>query len=369
MTVSSSQELSLAVEDALRFSRSGRAIVEEYMDGPEFSIDAIVYDGEVTMCGLADRHIFFPPYFIEMGHTMPTNIDAEKQDAILKVFTQGVKVLGITNGAAKGDMKLTSRGPMIGEIAARLSGGYMSGWTYPYSSGVEPAHGAIMVAMGKKPDQLSPLKNWTSAERAFISIPGMVKSIHGIDEAEKMPHIKNVFLRSKAGSSVKFPENNVSKCGNIISAAPNREEAICSAEDAARSILIHLEAPNEETEKFLRTWTAFPPNAFPVDENTIKLLNDIPEGKCIPSKSRKLMVHPFPEFTQRKPLDYMGRTIPQTFEAISTLTGYTLDFSRDFSQNADLYNEAFLGREFWRSLIRGGYQAAVYYIDLIDTQR
>ena len=38
-----------AVEDAVRFSRTGCAILEDYMEGPEFSIDSIVYDGTLTI--------------------------------------------------------------------------------------------------------------------------------------------------------------------------------------------------------------------------------------------------------------------------------------------------------------------------------
>lgn len=367
--VSSSEDLIDAARDALKFSRTGRAIIEEYMDGPEFSVDAVVYEGNITICGLADRHIFFPPCFIEMGHTMPTNIDEDKQKAIIEVFTQGVNVLGIQNGAAKGDIKLTKRGPMIGEIAARLSGGYMSGWTYPYASGVEPAKAAIMVCLGKKPDCLEPSKQWTSAERAFISIPGIVQSIQGIDDAEKMPRVKDVFLRIEKGSRVSFPENNVSKCGNIITAAPGREEAVHTAETAAQSILIRLEAPNEETEQFLQTWTDFPPNAFPLDENTRKHLNNLPLCNFLSNKEKNLMVYPFPEFTQRNPLDYMGRNIAQVFSALRKLSGYTLEIAEEiswkFPKNADLQNESFLGREFWQSLIRGGYQGAVYFLDML----
>ena len=139
--IDSIDEFPEAAKTAIGFSRSGRAIVESYMDGPEFSVDAIVYKGEITICGLADRHIFFPPYFIEMGHTMPTIIKEEMKRVMLDTFRAGIHALGLAGkdniGAAKGDIKLTSNGtvfkPMIGEIAARLSGGYMSGWTYPYS--------------------------------------------------------------------------------------------------------------------------------------------------------------------------------------------------------------------------------------------
>jgi biotin carboxylase len=225
--VESPDGLNEAIAEAAAFSRTGRAIVEEFMDGPEFSIDAIVYGGGVFECGFADRHIFFPPYFIEMGHTIPCALGAETKEKIMACFTAGVRALGLCAGAAKGDIKLTKKGPMIGEIAARLSGGYMSGWTYPYSSGFEVTEAAIEIAMGRSPRFIyegggGGGKGWTSAERAFISIPGVVERVLGLDEAQKIAGVKKVFSRIDAGSVVGFPRNNVEKCGNVLSAAPSR---------------------------------------------------------------------------------------------------------------------------------------------------
>jgi len=358
-------ELKTAVSEALAFSRSGRAIVEEYMDGPEFSVDALVYQGEITICGFADRHIFFPPYFIEMGHTMPSAEDPAVIKSLVETFCRGVKALGITNGAAKGDIKLSSRGPMIGEIAARLSGGYMSGWTYPYSSGVLPTRGAIEIALGKKPSRTRPEWNWVSAERAFISIPGRVRSIEGVERARVMPWVRDVFTRIKPGSRVIFPENNVTKCGNVISAAASRQEAIDSAENAARSILIRLETPDEATDAFLGRFnesqfhesrsgerTLFPPDAFTVDSRLLSHLSAMPDTKGISH------LFPFPEFTESGLRDYVGRSVKECIDAVRTLTGMDLPIGGNSGGEA-----GFLGRSFWRALIRGGYQGAVYYID------
>ena len=314
--VDSFAELEAAVTGALGFSRSGRVIIEEFMEGPEFSVDALVYRGEISICGIADRHIFFPPYFIEMGHTMPSSAEPETVRALLETFCLGIKALGITNGAAKGDIKLTGKGPMIGEIAARLSGGYMSGWTYPYSSGVLPTRGAVRIALGEKPDGLEPKWNWTSAERAFISIPGKVRSIEGIEKARAMPCVKDVFTLVKPGSNVKFPENNVTKCGNVISAAPDRQKAIEAAESAAKSILIRLEAPNEATEAFLAG------DCHQIALSEMKTLY-VGEGDC-------------------------------HLEAVRTLTGI---------EQPILEKPPFQSRLFWQALLRGGYQGAVYYID------
>jgi hypothetical protein len=361
-------ELGDALNDALRFSRCGRAIVEEYMEGPEFSVDALIYQDEIIICGLADRHIFFPPYFIEMGHTMPTSIDPAVATLLLETFNKGIKALGIGNGAAKGDIKLTSRGPMIGEIAARLSGGYMSGWTYPYSCGVLPVRGAIEIAMGQKPSRLYPDWNWTSAERAFISIPGKIRSIEGIEKARVMPWVKDVFTRVKPGSLASFPENNVTKCGNVISAAEDRENAINSAECAARSILIRLETPNEATDAFLAIppageKPAFPPDAFAVDSRLLSLLENLPENQTpVPSP---YSLFPFREFSESSFTDYLGRSVRESLNAVRVLTGMKLPIAKE---NCSLEETNILGRPFWQALIRGGYQAAVYYIDSLRAE-
>ena len=404
--VDSAEELEIAVKDALYFSRSGRVIIEEFMEGPEFSVDALVYNGEITICGFADRHIFFPPYFIEMGHTIPSAFNPNTVKDLLDTFKKGVKALGINNGAAKGDIKLTPKGPMIGEIAARLSGGYMSGWTFPYSSGVLVTRGALEIAIGEKPSSLEPKWNLICAERAFISIPGTVKSIHGSELAPCMPLVKNVFFRIKKGSIVSFPENNVTKCGNVLSVASGREEAINSAEKAARSILIRLEPNNEATDDFLEFRSGasgtsgqspasvstaasdhisgksqssgkspasssraaiFPPNAFAFDPH---LADSIPETDLTGldlSKTSEIGIIPFPKFMESGLKDYVGRSINESLDAIRTLTGLELPLATVLA-SALAYasshpQKPFLGRSFWLSIIRGGYQGGAYYID------
>jgi biotin carboxylase len=388
--VDSIEELNEAAKTAIGFSRSGRAIAESYMEGPEFSVDAVVYHGEITICGLADRHIFFPPYFIEMGHTMPTIIEKEKQQAMLDTFRAGIHALGIAGreniGAAKGDIKLTARGPMIGEIAARLSGGYMSGWTYPYSSGALPIKGAILAAMGREPEGLVPVKEWTCAERAFISIPGTVKAISGIEQAREIHYVKDLFLRIKEGGKVSFPENNVTKCGNILSAAPQRAEAIEAAEKAARSILIRLDPEDKETEEFLtkaffpeditqrhkdhkgrkegeERGVSFPPDAFQISDEIRAALTQLPDfpltaSQLLTSHFSLLTICPFPALTSSNLKDYMGRTVEESLEAVRQLTGFSL---QNAPKSTD--NMVILGRSFWAAFVRGGYQGAVYYIE------
>jgi len=293
---------------------------------------------------------------------MPTVIKEEKQAAILDTFRAGIHALGLDGeksiGAAKGDIKLTAKGPMIGEIAARLSGGYMSGWTYPYSSGASPIKGAILAAMGREPEGLVPTKNWTCAERAFISIPGTVKEIIGADKAKSVDHVNDFFLRIAEGGKVSFPENNVTKCGNIIASAETRETAVKAAETAARSVLIRLDPSDSETKAFLSSTSVFPPDAFKLTDELKTYLYKIPEFPAKKATAASARIYPFIAFTSSKLTDYMGRTAEEALNIVRFLTGFSLPMN---SENAE--NIVRLGRAFWMALIRGSYQGAVYYID------
>ena len=270
-------ELRKAAATALQYSRSGRAIVEEYIEGSEFSIEGLIFGGRLYITALADRHIFFPPYFIEMGHTIPSECTQDIADEVISVFERGVHALGLTDGAVKGDILVRNGKAFVGEIAARLSGGYMSGWTVPYSCGLDITAAALTLALGGSPrlhtcgkdSFVIPLKQncpFVSAERAWISIPGQVASVSGLEAARAAPFVKDVFPRAGAGDTVVFPQNNVEKCGNVLSAAPSRREAVQASEAACRKIVLRLKPHVAETDAFLAELhfpaeqQTFPPN-------------------------------------------------------------------------------------------------------------
>lgn len=235
------------VADAFKFAKSaspsGELIIEQFMDGPELSIDAIVFDGEITITGIADRIIEYPPNFVETGHTMPSQLKIDMLEDACDVMRRGIKALGITTGAAKGDIKVTGSGAMIGEIAARLSGGFMSAYTYPLSSGVDLMKAMIEVSLGQEPGNLEPLFNRVAIERAIICKPGVVKKISGLEEALKVPGIEEIFLNIKEGDTVVKPRSNVEKSGNIIAVA----ETLAQAESAVKKCmeLLKIETSTE----------------------------------------------------------------------------------------------------------------------------
>jgi len=354
-----------AIKLAVSASRSGRAILEDYMDGPEFSIDAIVYNGTLTITGFADRHIYYPPYFIEMGHTMPTAIDMKTKEELINCFANGIHALGLTHGVAKADIKYTKDGPMIGEIAGRLSGGYMSGWTYPYASDFDLTKNALLLALDKKPEELERERvklsiankffevyevecKKSSAERAWISIPGKVKKVYGLQKAQSIEGVRDVLPRNFEGDYVQFPINNVSKCGNIIAVQKDYKASSCTAEQAVSEIVIRLDESNEETLQYLMQKPEdrldnFPPEAYPELKVSINDNEVYTEGQSFLLDLPKEIEPFFNNVT-----DYNHRTIEKTLSLIDEIYPNHPEITK---------------KDFWSAIKAGGIQGALYILD------
>jgi biotin carboxylase len=360
------ENVAQALEQALEsvsHSRTRRVVLEGFIDGPEFSIDALVYDQTIQITGFADRHIRFPPFFIEMGHTIPTNLDGDSQALIVDEFKRGVVALGINNGAAKGDMKLSSQGPVVGEIAARLSGGYMSGWTFPLSSGIELTEKALRISLGEPPGSLAPVWNRTSTERAVISIPGTVDGITGVESVRQKSEVAELFLTVVAGQDVRMPTSNVEKCGNVIAVADTRDAAMSAAQTAVSDVEVLLVPHRDSTTSFLFDepgghW-AFPPGGF--DKDWLRSAGVVEAAQPISSfgaesgwkhdgSAAGAVGIGAPPASSGEP-DWAWRTLDQTLE---TLRNEGLVRTDQFDK--------ILAPLVWRSILRGGLQGGRYAV-------
>ncbi len=240
-----------AFDEAKNLSPCGEIIIEEFMSGPELSIDALIYDGAITYTGIADRVIEFPPYFVETGHILPSNLPASAIKAACKLMDKAIKALGIDHGAAKGDIKITPDGPKVGEIAARLSGGFMSTYTYPLATGGNSIRGAIKIALGQPPEIEETLK-LVAVEEAIIPPPGKVVSITGVEAALAVEGIAEVIINTKAGETIQQVKSNMGKAGNLIAVGKNRKEALNRMAEAKSKINIEIGVPTLDLEEVKR---------------------------------------------------------------------------------------------------------------------
>ena len=388
--VYSQDELRPALEDAVNFSRSGKAIAEEFIDGEEFSLEALVINGEIFLNALADRHIFFPPYFVEMGHTIPSIKSKEECDELIRVFFLGIKALGLTNGAAKGDIFLRKADPKkngkrtacVGEIAARLSGGYMSGWTVPYSSGFDVTKAAVKIALGEPVDELpnSEAARFSaeraarfSAERAWISVPGIIKKIYGLEEARSTKNIKDVLPRIFEKDETVFPKNNVEKCGNVLSSAESYDEAVKASMEAVQKIFLRLERAYNKTNLFFEKINPsitvqgnYPPNffKFPEDDSTEKIKNktfdELLKNSILAKEDEILYPSFFKDFLD-KTLDVHGLSIREAIKQAFFLEPKLKEKMLTLQTIGEPLNPSLV--LWWKYFIRGSRQGLIYYLD------
>jgi phosphoribosylglycinamide synthetase, ATP-grasp (A) domain len=380
--VYSQDELRPALEDAVNFSRSGKAIAEEFIEGEEFSLEALVINGEIFLNALADRHIFFPPYFVEMGHTIPSIKSKEECDELIRVFFLGIKALGLTNGAAKGDIFLRKADPQkngkrtacVGEIAARLSGGYMSGWTVPYSSGFDVTKAAVKIALGEPVDELPNSEAARfSSERAWISVPGIIKKIYGLEEARSTKNIKDVLPRLFEKDETLFPKNNVEKCGNVLSSAESYDRAVKASMEAVQKIFLRLERENNKTNLFFEKTNPsiavqgnYPPNffKFPEDDSTKEIKNktfdELLKNSILAEEDKILYPSFFKDFLDRA-LDVHGLSIREAIKQAFFLEPKLKEKMLILQTIGEPLNPSLV--LWWKYFIRGSRQGLIYYLD------
>ncbi len=125
-------------------------LIEEFLDGPEFSIDCVVHDGVVTPLVVAEKELAFPPYFEELAHVVPAQPRAGLDEAV-QLVVAAHQAAGLDSLVTHSEFKLTSRGPRIIEINVRLGGDLIPylGWL---ALGVDLAAAAADVAVGQAPE-------------------------------------------------------------------------------------------------------------------------------------------------------------------------------------------------------------------------
>ena len=121
--VASQDELPQAFEDALAFSRSKSVIVEEYIDGPEISVNGFIVEGNLAHAFVSDRYsIEGLPGGIVRGHALPSRVDEDSQTQAKRLVRDIVDVLGLKGGPFYVQLKCSTRGVVVIEAAARLDG-------------------------------------------------------------------------------------------------------------------------------------------------------------------------------------------------------------------------------------------------------
>lgn len=147
------KELKIAVRNAKKVSFIDSILVEEYIDGKEYSIEGISQKGKHKIIQVTEKFTSGAPNFIESSHLAPARIDEELKKRILKTIEDSLTALKIENGASHSEIKVSAEGDIkIIEIAARMGGDFIGSDMVEISTGFDFVTSVIKVSLGETVD-------------------------------------------------------------------------------------------------------------------------------------------------------------------------------------------------------------------------
>ncbi|MBR5841885.1 MAG: ATP-grasp domain-containing protein [Bacteroidaceae bacterium] len=235
MLVNSADQLIEAYQYSVSQSRGGLVILEEYMTGPEVSVEVMVVDGEPHVLQVTDKLTTGAPYFVEMGHNQPSMLPTEDVEKIKDLACRAVKSVGINCGPSHVEIKLTPTGPKMVELGARMGGDCITTHLVPLSTGVDMIKATIDVSLGLTPD-ITPTLQKGSAIRFFDAPCGIVSAIEGVEEAKAVEGVQEIAFTKNVGDEVTEIHSSLDRCGFVIAQCDSATEAIGVCEKAKNLI-------------------------------------------------------------------------------------------------------------------------------------
>ena len=147
--VETSKDLALAVERACNESFQKRAIIEEFVEGREISVESISYKGKHYVLQITDKVTTEAPYFVELEHHQPSSLPDNIKKQVKTIVLNALDALHIQYGASHSELKITTDGDIkVIEIGARMGGDFIGSNLVQLSTGYDFLKGVIDVAFG-----------------------------------------------------------------------------------------------------------------------------------------------------------------------------------------------------------------------------
>lgn len=221
-------------------SRTGGVIIEEYLQGPEFSVEVMVVDGVPHVLQITDKITTGAPHFVEMGHTQPTMQPDDVKEKIEELARRAVLAVGINIGPAHVEMILTKQGPKMVELGARMGGDCISTHLVPLSTGIDMVVATIRLACGEEAD-IVPKWNKGAAIRYFETPVGVLKSFEDVEKARIIPGVAEISFVHDIGETVGKIGSSIDRIGFVIAQGENAENAASICEQVKKTINIEVE--------------------------------------------------------------------------------------------------------------------------------
>ncbi len=221
-------------------SRDHSVMVEQFVSGPEFSVEIIVQGKTPYILTVTDKKTTGAPYFVELGHSQPSCFSDHDVEIIKEAAYKGVMALGLENCAAHAEVKLQDGKAYIMEIGARLGGDFISTELVHLSTGVDMVAAAINVALGIEPNLHPAGRQHGVCIRYFCPEPGRLLSVVGAEKLEMDENIYNYEIYCHEGDIIHEVKSSGDRSGHVIVTGESATSAINHAENIIASVKFNV---------------------------------------------------------------------------------------------------------------------------------
>ena len=236
------QQLHEAMSYSSAAGKSGDVLLEEYMKGPEVSVEIIVEDGVPHVVQITDKITSGAPNFFEIGHSQPSMLESAVKEKIKSLASAAALAVGLRNSPAHVEIIVTEEGPKMVELGARLGSDCITSYLTDISvSGISMIGSAISLALGQKPEiGIIRDSGIASAVRFIPAREGTICSIDGVDNVDCCDGMVHVSVMGKVGVHYDRATDDSARFGYVVCKGSTPREALTCCDEALNKIHITL---------------------------------------------------------------------------------------------------------------------------------
>lgn len=222
----SREELTASMHEAFDVSKLDTVLVEEYIEGPEYSIEGLHYADKSEVIQFTEKKTTEFPYNVELGHKQPANLSEEQKDAVRRIVARIGKALKFENCPSHTELKINERGIFVIETSPRLGGDYITSKLTPLSTGINLEDMLLRIAFGEVVETETGRVERASGVHFFCLPEGRVTKIDtkAIEDAKHWPGIHSLHLKLQEGDDVHQITSSLNRYGGFIVEADGRDD-------------------------------------------------------------------------------------------------------------------------------------------------
>ena len=219
----SKEELEASMNEALEVSKLDTILVEEFIEGPEYSIESLHHDGKNEVIQYTEKKTTEFPYNVELGHIQPANISEDNKLKIRDIVEKIGKAFNFENCPSHTELKINERGIFVIETSPRLGGDYITSTLTPLSTGVNLEDELLKIALGEEINPTPKAIQYAGVRFFAFQEGSVVKQIPNFDFVKGWPHVVDFSFTLKEGDKVNRITSSLNRYGQLVLQAGNRD--------------------------------------------------------------------------------------------------------------------------------------------------